>query len=300
MLLQLISLKNMDKGNRWVKNYHIVKESIVEYIEEGAFFHGAALSYYTLFALVPIIFLTISTFGRIVGSERMLLIINDIFKNNVGIQDTSSFMSYLQSMHLDKNGLLIEIVGFILLMYTCSAFLVSLKRSINDFFEIKAKRREKQNIIKNVIGFRFVSILFLAFFAFVIILFYFLQIFIFSFMESSFFKNDNVLDWVFSLLHHVFSIASNLLIFIMIFKYLHDGKISWNLAFRGALLTAVILYSSQLLIKFYLQNYFFMGKSGIASSLFILLAWVNYSAQIVFFGAKYTYVLGKHIGDPIH
>ncbi len=290
----------MDKGNRWVKNYHIIKESIAEYIEEGAFFHGAALSYYTLFALVPIIFLTISTFGRIVGTERMLLIINDIFKNNVGIQDTSSFMSYLQSMHLDKNGLLIEIVGFILLLYTCSAFLVSLKRSVNDFFEIKAKRRENQNIIKNVIGFRFVSILFLAFFAFVIILFYFLQIFIYSFMESSVFNNDNVLDWVFSVLNHVFSIASNLLIFLMIFKYLHDGKISWSLAFRGALLTAVILYSSQLLIKFYLQNYFFMGKSGIASSLFILLAWVNYSAQIVFFGAKYTYVLGKHIGDPIH
>ena len=290
----------MDKGNRWVKNYHIIKESIAEYIEEGAFFHGAALSYYTLFALVPIIFLTISTFGRIVGTERMLLIINDIFKNNVGIQDTSSFMSYLQSMHLDKNGLLIEIVGFILLLYTCSAFLVSLKRSVNDFFEIKAKRRENQNIIKNVIGFRFVSILFLAFFAFVIILFYFLQIFIYSFMESSVFNNDSVLDWVFSVLNHVFSIASNLLIFLMIFKYLHDGKISWSLAFRGALLTAVILYSSQLLIKFYLQNYFFMGKSGIASSLFILLAWVNYSAQIVFFGAKYTYVLGKHIGDPIH
>ena len=203
-------------------------------------------------------------------------------------------------MHLDKNGLLIEIVGFILLLYTCSAFLVSLKRSVNDFFEIKAKRRENQNIIKNVIGFRFVSIIFLAFFAFVIILFYFLQIFIYSFMESSVFNNDNVLDWVFSVLNHVFSIASNLLIFLMIFKYLHDGKISWSLAFRGALLTAVILYSSQLLIKFYLQNYFFMGKSGIASSLFILLAWVNYSAQIVFFGAKYTYVLGKHIGDPIH
>jgi membrane protein len=289
----------MDKGNRWIKNYHIVKESVVEYIEEGAFFHGAALSYYTLFALVPIIFLTISTFGRIVGSERMLIIINDVFKNNVGIQDTSSFMSYLQSMHLDKNGLLIEIVGFILLMYTCSAFLVSLKRSINDFFEIKVKRREKQNIIKSVIGFRFVSILFLAFFAFIIILFYFLQIFILSFMESNIFNDNNLLDWTYTLLNHIFSIASNMLIFIMIFKYLHDGKISWNLAFRGALLTAVILYASQLLIKFYLQNYFFMGKSGIASSLFILLAWVNYSAQIVFFGAKYTYVLGKHIGDPI-
>lgn len=290
----------MDKGNRWVKNYRIVKESIVEYIEEGAFFHGAALSYYTLFALVPIIFLTLSTFGRIVGTEKMLLIINDIFKNNIGIQDTSSFMSYLQAMHMDKNGLLIEIFGFIVLMYTCSAFLVSLKRSINDFFEIKAKRREKQNIIMNLIGFRFVSILFLAFFAFVIILFYFLQIFILSFMESNVFNNDNLLDWTFTFLNHIFSIASNMLIFLMIFKYLHDGKISWNLAFRGALLTAVILYASQLIIKYYLQNYFFMGKSGIASSLFILLAWVNYSAQIVFFGTKYTYVLGKHIGDPIH
>ena len=126
MLQQLISLKNMDKSNRWIKNYHIVKESVVEYIEEGAFFHGAALSYYTLFALVPIIFLTISTFGRIVGSERMLIIINDVFKNNVGIQDTSSFMSYLQSMHLDKNGLLIEVVGFILLMYpNCLAAIIT-------------------------------------------------------------------------------------------------------------------------------------------------------------------------------
>ena len=170
---------------------------------------------------------------------------------------------------------------------------------VNDFFEIKTKRREKQNIIKNVIGFRFVSILFLAFFAFIIILFYFLQIFILSFMESNIFNDNNLLDWTYTLLNHIFSIASNMLIFIMIFKYLHDGKISWNLAFRGALLTAVILYASQLLIKFYLQNYFFMGKSGIASSLFILLAWVNYSAQIVFFGAKYTYVLGKHIGQMV-
>ena len=90
---------------------------------------------------------------------------------------------------------------------------------------------------------------------------------------------------------HALSIISNVIIFWVILKYVNDAKVSNKLALKGAVLTALLLYGSQLAIKYYLQNYFFLGKSGIAGSLFILLAWINYSAQIIFFGAKYTHVL---------
>jgi membrane protein len=60
-------------------------KSLIVFIKEGAFFHGAALAYYTLFAFVPIVYLTTSIFGRIFGSKTMESIISDLFKNQISI-----------------------------------------------------------------------------------------------------------------------------------------------------------------------------------------------------------------------
>jgi membrane protein len=85
----------------------------------------------------------------------------------------------------------------------------------------------------------------------------------------------------------------------LVFKYVHDGIVKWRLAFRGALLTGTLLYLGQLLIKYYLFNYFFAANGGIAGTFFIILAWVYYSSQIIFYGAKFTAVYAKLIGQPI-
>ena len=89
------------------------------------------------------------------------------------------------------------------------------------------------------------------------------------------------------------------MIFTIVFKYIHDGFVHIKLAIKGAFVTSVLLFLSQLLIKYYLHNYFFLGNMGIAGSLFIFLAWVHYSAQIVFFGAKFTAVLAERDGIKI-
>ena len=98
---------------------------------------------------------------------------------------------------------------------------------------------------------------------------------------------------------HLISIFSNILIFTIVFKYIHDGFVPLKLAIKGAIVTSVLLFLSQLLIKYYLHNYFFLGNMGIGGSLFIFLAWVHYSAQIVFFGAKFTAVLAERDGIKI-
>ena len=275
--------------NRLYLNLQLIKLAFVNYIKEGAFFHGAALAYYTLFALFPILYLSISSFGKIVGRDKMVSIIQQLFYEKVGLADTDTIIEYLKVIDLDNGSWLMSVVSVLVLLYACSAFLVSLKRSLNDFFDVK--HDENDNIVLKLVSFRFLSVLLLSAFALVIILFYFFQIFVVSLIEHSVLSYNGIINLGMLCLDHALSIISNVIIFWVILKYVNDAKVSNKLALKGAVLTALLLYGSQLAIKYYLQNYFFLGKSGIAGSLFILLAWVNYSAQIIFFGAKYTHVL---------
>ena len=275
--------------NRLYLNLQLIKLAFVNYIKEGAFFHGAALAYYTLFALFPILYLSISSFGKIVGRDKMVSIIQQLFYEKVGLADTDTIIEYLKVIDLDNGSWLMSVVSVLVLLYACSAFLVSLKRSLNDFFDVK--HDENDNIVLKLVSFRFLSVLLLSAFALVIILFYFFQIFVVSLIEHSVLSYNGIINFSMICLDHALSIISNVIIFWVILKYVNDAKVSNKLALKGAVLTALLLYGSQLAIKYYLQNYFFLGKSGIAGSLFILLAWVNYSAQIIFFGAKYTHVL---------
>ena len=276
-------------ANRWYLNFQIIKLAFVNYIKEGAFFHGAALAYYTLFALFPILYLAISSFGKIVGRDKMVSIIQQLFYEKVGLADSDTIIEYLKVIDLDNGSWLMSLVSVLVLLYACSAFLVSLKRSLNDFFDVK--HDENDNIVLKLVRFRFLSVLLLSAFALVIILFYFFQIFVVSLIEHSVLSYNGIINFSMLCFDHALSIISNVIIFWVILKYVNDAKVSNKLALKGAVLTALLLYASQLVIKYYLQNYFFLGKSGIAGSLFILLAWVNYSAQIIFFGAKYTHVL---------
>jgi membrane protein len=289
------------KNNKrpWYAILAVFKDSIIGYFSEGAFFHGAALAYYTLFSFVPIVYLSTSIFGRVVGKENMQTIIIDLLQNQIGISDTKGLMDFLNSVNFDKPSLLLEIISIGILLYGCSAFLVSLKRSINEFFDISKKKRHEENIIMDIIGFRFLSVAYLAIFAFIIILLYFLQGFIFYAFTNYLHYKNGFIDFTLEFFQHLISIFSNILIFTIVFKYIHDGFVPIKLAIKGAFVTSVLLFLSQLLIKYYLHNYFFLGNMGIAGSLFIFLAWVHYSAQIVFFGAKFTAVLAERDGIKI-
>jgi membrane protein len=177
--------------------------------------------------------------------------------------------------------------------------MLSLKRSLNEFFNVTKKNRQESNLFMELIGFRFLSVLMLAVFALVIILFYFAQVFVFSALNSWIHWHNGFIDFSFKLLQIGLTLLSNVLIFSLIFKYMHDAKVSWKVALKGAILTAILLYFSQWILSYYLQHFFMLGQLGIANSIFMMLAWVHYSAQIIFLGAKFTYQVGKATGDRI-
>jgi membrane protein len=274
-------------------------DALKEYVQEGAFHHGAALAYYTLFAFIPIIYLTTSIYGRIIGQDNMRQIVSSLLQSGLGLQDSGTILQLVEGISFEKPNFFLEVVSIGILLYTCSAFMISLKRSLNEFFNVAKKSREESNLFMEIIGFRFVGVLLLAVFALVIILFYFLQVFIFSALTNWLHWNNGFVDFSLQVLQVVLTLVSNVLIFLLIFKYMHNAKVSWRVARDGAIATALLLYLSQWLIGYYLHHYFVMGKLGVANSIFIMLAWIHYSAQIVFFGAQFTFHIGKVLNERI-
>lgn len=297
MSKESISEKKIKKLS-WSEFPGLFKDTFKEYFKEATLMHSASLAYYTLFAILPLMYLAINFLGRLVGNEVVRETIASLLQNQVGISDISGILEFLKTIDVEQRNFIMEAVGIGALLFSCSAFLFSLKRSINDFFDIEKPQLNRRKIFLNNILFRLFSIVIIAFFGVLIITFYLGETVLMS-MGADLFQNEVLKYFYSNFLEHATSILMSFVIFSCIFKYVHDGIVQWKLAMAGALFTAVLLYGGQLLIKFYLNHYFFAAKGGLAGTFFVLLAWVYYSAQIIFLGAKFTAVYAKLVGRPI-
>ncbi|MEY4603713.1 MAG: hypothetical protein RIT43_1005 [Bacteroidota bacterium] len=298
---QALSSGEKNKRISWFGLWNVLKETFSSFFEEKSLFHGAALAYYTVFALVPLLYLSISYLGKITGQDVMLKIIEDLLRNQVGISDVKGIMDFVGQLNFEKGNFLYEMIGFVVLAAASSAFVVCLRHSINDFYDLEVNySSRKKRFVKNLL-FRAISLAVVVVSAVLIIVVYFTQTILISF-SSEFLSSSKWLDSVFSgFMSHSLTLFSNVILFYIILKYVHDGYVHWRIAVLGAIVTAFLLYAGQLLIKYYLFHIFYGAKSGgIAGTLFVLLAFVYYSSQIIFLGAKFTSVYAKHKGQPIH
>lgn len=295
-----LSLKKGIRHLSWSEIGTLIKSTFIEFFQEKSFMHGAALSYYTIFALVPLLYLAFATFGKIVGNVKMVEIIGKLLKEQIGIEDVSGILSFLHGVDMEKGSLFLNIVGIFALILSSTALLASLRGSINEFFDIeRVFHSQKKLILSHVIS-RLVSVVLLTAIGIVTVVIYFAQTVLLSF-GSRIFEGREAIHWfVLNLFEHGLSILSSVIIFTFIFKFLHDGIVQWRLAIAGALVTAFMLYFGQLLIKYYLGNFFFAKDGGIAGTMLVMLTWMYYSSQIIFFGAKFTAVYGRMVGKTIH
>ena len=272
---------------------------MLSFFQERAFFHGAALSYYALFSMFPLLFLIISFLGRILGEDFILKLIKEFLLENVGLRNVDEIMEVVGTYNLDKGNIFLEIIGVVFVLIASSAFLTSLRNSINEFYNIQRTVLKGRKAIQVNIFERLISLLFLAVFASVFLILYMFHSVGFTLLHSLLGSSSDIQRIFFSILDFSFSVLLNYIIFLLIFKFLNNGKVTWRVASMGAIVTAVLLFLGQLLIKYYLLNMFVLGTAGIAGSLFIFMAWVHYSSQIIFVGAKFTFTFSKKIGSPI-
>jgi membrane protein len=277
----------------------VVKTAFVEFFKEQSFFHGAALAYYAVFALVPIIYLALISFGNIVGQATVMKMIDQLLKEQVGLQDSSGIMEFLKDAHFEKGNTLLNIVGICALLISSSALLSSLRNSINEFYDVEITIDDRKKRFEHHIGTKLISMLLLPVFGVILMMMYFGETFLLSASHTIFGNLNTTEQFLVATLLNVFTVLMNTLLFTVVLKYVQDGMVPWKLALGGGLITATMLFIGQLVIKYYLKNYFFGSKAGVAGTILVLLAWMYYTSQIIFLGAKFTKVYAERIGIPI-
>ena len=293
------STSNKIQKLSWAECVNLFKKTVIEFASENSLFHGAALSYYTIFALVPILYLSIVSFGAFIGKFRMQSIISEVLTKQIGIKDVKGIMSFLSEIDFHKSNFVLQLIGVIVLLISSTAILSSLKHSINDFYDIQLIHSSKKKMIFSNLKDRLVHVLLLMFFGLIIITTYFAQIVLLSFGDKLFNNLHGLHQFYSFITQNVIPLTTNIIIFYCVLKYLSDGIVLHRLALAGSIVTSTLLYLGQLGIKYYLTHYFFAKDAGIAGTILILLAWVYYTSQIIFFGAKFTAVYAKILGRPI-
>ncbi|MCH2230494.1 MAG: YihY/virulence factor BrkB family protein [Crocinitomicaceae bacterium] len=278
---------------------NIVVSIFTQFLAKQPLMHGAALAYYALLALVPVLYLSITYIGGLVGQDVIIGLITELLHDRVGIDDVSGIISFLDNVDVAESSVVLQLVGVLTLMFSCSVIFNSLKKSINIFYGIeKTKIGRKRMIIRSVLS-RLISMSFIVGFTVLAVVIYFAET-VFLSIGHDFFRDVELVNWVFSsFARHGIPVLTNLIVFSFIFKYLHDGKVVWKMAIIGGVLTSLLLYFGQLALKYYLTNYFFAANGGGAGAMLLILVWVYYSSQIIFLGAEFISVLSKVKGVPI-
>lgn len=289
----------------WREFWQLTKTSFKEFFKgdtrmtEGeSFMHGAALAYYAILAMVPLIYLAITLFGFIVGQDKVIEIVGNIVQTNMGISDISTITGLMYDWNIGKGGTFwLRAVGLIAMILVSSALFNSLRKSLNSFLGIRTVHH--YNAFLENMAKRFIYLGMIAVFGIVIIGIYFGLSLLISAGNWLFEDNSVFRGVLFPILEHLSIFLISFIGITVVFKYFHDAVVKWKMAMTGAFFTSIFMYLGQILINYYLTNFFFVPNSGIAGTLIVILVWIFYTSQIIFLGAKYMSVYARMVGSPI-
>jgi membrane protein len=276
--------------------WRLLKETFKEYQKDKVSRLAAALSYYTIFSLAPLLIIAIAIAGFFFGEEAATGEIVFQVQGLVGKDGAEVIQTVIENAAKPtNNGLLASLVSVGILLFGASGVFTELQDALNTIWEVKPKLN--LGFIK-IVRKRFLS------FAMVLVIGFLLLVSLLMSALLTGISNYTVTllpgnDLIWQIVNNIFSFTVIALLFAMIFKFLPDVKITWRDVSVGATITALLFVFGKSLIGLYLGNNSFSSTYGAAGSIIIVLVWTYYSAQILFFGAEFTQVYARKYGSQI-
>lgn len=273
----------------------LLKQIFKEWQKDKASRLAAALAYYTVFSLAPLLIIAIAIAGSIFGEEAARGEIVGQIQGLVGQQGAEIIETAIENANQPDVSSFASIVSIIALLFGASGVFAQLQEALNTVWEVKAK--PKQGIMN------FVRKRFLSFSAVLGIGFLLLVSLLASAVLSALQNYMSGLlpgvDWLWQILNLAISFGVITLLFALMYKFLPDVKIRWNEVWVGAIITTILFIVGKFALGLYIGRGSFGSTYGAAGSLVVVLAWVYYSAQILFFGAEFTQVYARRFGSRI-
>lgn len=273
----------------------LLKETFLAWSQDKASRLAAALSYYMIFSIAPLLIIVIAIAGAVYGEDAAKGAIEKQLHGLVGGAAAEVIQTAIQNASQPHAGTIASIISVIVLLFGATGVFVELQDALNTIWGVKPK---PERGVRNILRQRVLS------FAMVLVIGFLLLVSLIgsAILQAVITYFSHVLpgiNLIWHLVNFVLGFAITTLLFGLIFKVLPDVKITWSDVFTGAVLTSLLFSIGRYFLGKYLANSSFGSAYGAAGSVVVVLGWVYYAAQILFFGAEFTQVYARKYGSQI-
>ncbi|OWY66265.1 ribonuclease BN [cyanobacterium TDX16] len=273
----------------------LLRETFTEWNEDKASRLAAALAYYTVFSLAPMLIIAIAIAGAVFGEEAARGEIVTQIQGLVGRDGAKFIETAIEGASKPRAGTIASLISIAVLLFGASGLFAQLQDSLNTIWEVQPKPgRGLIGILRD----RFLSFTMVLGVGFLLLVSLVLSAGLSGLVNFL----GSLLPGIGALLqlaNFVLSFAVTTLLFGLIYKVLPDVKIAWSDVWSGAIVTSLLFSIGRFALGLYLGNSSFGSTYGAAGSVVIILVWVYYAAQILFFGAEFTQVYARRYGSRI-
>ncbi len=247
---------------------------------------GAALAYYSVFSLGPLLLIVVSVAGLFFGREVVSTALNDQLRSLLGPAGSQAVEAMLQGAGSPAGGVIAATVGVVLLLLAALGVVAQLKDALNTIWETKEPQHAGIWAYVRTYLVSFAGILALGFLLAVSLVINTAL----SGLSGWLGAGQGLLWWALN-----FAVSLGVLsgLFAMLFRWFPDADVAWRDALIGGLTTAMLFNIGKAAISWYIGTQGLESTYGAAASLVVLLIWIYYSAQILLYGAEVTHVLGR-------
>jgi membrane protein len=272
----------------------LIKQSVIDFFSDNAPRHGAAIAYYTLFALAPVLLLVIAVAGFAVGEDVVRGELLTQIAGLIGRDGAVAVGAMLERAGKRDAGVFATVLGIGGLVFAATGAFLELQAALNMIWRVRTTAASGINV-PQIVTRRLRSLGVVVSIGFLLLV---------SLSVSAAVRV--AIGWMSRLapgmeafvavIDQLLSIVVSSVLFGLLFRVLPDVHLRWRDVAVGSTVTAVLFAVGQRLIGLYLGNSSLASPFGAAGTVVILLVWVYYSAQIVLFGAEFTRLYAERAG----
>ncbi|MHB1035249.1 MAG: YihY/virulence factor BrkB family protein [Pirellulales bacterium] len=285
----------LSKG-RSVRILRLLKQAGLEWYASRTFELGAALAFYAIFSIAPVIVLALTAASLVLGKEAAQGRVTQEIESTVGHTVAVAIQGTAQYTYQSGSGVSATVLGIVFFGFGATGLFLQLQSALNAIWEVTPKPgRGLGGLLHDRLG-SFLAVLGISALLLAELLVTAALVALGQSLPSSLTPQGFPLWRAVTL---VVSWAFLALAIAMVYRILPDARIAWRDVWVGAGVSALLFLLGNHLIGWYLAATSVTSVYGAASSIVIVLLWVYYSSQVVLFGAEFTRVYAKHRGSPL-
>ena len=268
--------------NRLGAAWKLLVDATLSFIDDEALSRGAAIAFYAVTSLAPVLLIVIAIAGLVFGREAAQDAISGQFSGLMGGQAADVLQSVIASASTKSSGIIATISGIAMLIVAASGVFAEMQAALNTIW----KSRGRETALSRLIRARVTSLGLVAALGFLLVVSLVISAGLTAL--SNYLNRMPVGTSILFGLNFVVSWLLFALLFAAIYKMLPDRMLQWRDVIVGALMTSLLFNIGKTVIGWYIGSSAIASSYGAAGELIILLLWVYYSAQIFLFGAELT------------